>query len=151
MKTSTKIDIYTDGSANVKTRNGTCAFIVTDGKIPLYQSSFASKETTNNQMEILAVINALEWLTENKTDKDIVTIYMDSQYVLKGITEWISLWKRKRWITSKQEAVKNVDLWKRIDELVKTMPEVKYKWVKAHNGNVFNEMVDKLCTDTYKK
>jgi ribonuclease HI len=91
----------------------------------------------------LAVISALEMLN---AEKDI-TIITDSKYVLQGITEWIKGWKAKGWIGSNKKPVKNQDLWKRLDSLVEKSPPLKWRWVKGHSGNKWNEFADKLATE----
>lgn len=96
--------------------------------------------TTNNRMEMMAVIEALTALTR---PCDVV-IHTDSTYVMKGITEWIHSWKAKGWKTAAREPVKNVDLWKRLDELA-AGHRIKWVWVKGHSGHDGNERADKLA------
>jgi ribonuclease HI len=96
--------------------------------------------TTNNRMELTAVIRALESLTRACE----VDVYTDSQYVQKGISEWISSWKRRGWKTADKKDVKNVDLWKRLDELA-AAHRVKWHWVRGHAGHVENERADRLA------
>lgn len=96
--------------------------------------------TTNNRMELLAVIKGLEVLTDSET----VTVFTDSTYVQKGISEWIHGWKKRGWRTATKEPVKNVDLWKRLDE-VAAIHNVTWKWVKGHNGDPGNERADVLA------
>ncbi len=96
--------------------------------------------TTNNRMEMMAVIEAL---TALKRPCRIV-LHTDSTYVMKGMTEWIKGWKARGWRTASKEPVKNVDLWKRLDEAV-SQHEVKWVWVKGHAGHVGNERADLLA------
>ena len=96
--------------------------------------------TTNNRMEMMAVIEALMALTRSCD----VVIHTDSTYVMKGITEWIHSWKAKGWKTAAREPVKNVDLWKRLDELA-AGHRIKWVWVKGHSGHDGNERADKLA------
>jgi ribonuclease HI len=96
--------------------------------------------TTNNRMELMAVIEALTALTR---PCDVV-IHTDSTYVMKGITEWIHAWKAKGWKTAAREPVKNVDLWKRLEELA-AGHRIKWVWVKGHSGHDGNERADKLA------
>jgi len=98
------------------------------------------KATTNNRMELTAVIRALEALTRNSR----VRVYTDSQYVQKGISEWIRAWKRRDWKTADRKPVKNVDLWRRLDEL-NASHEVEWHWVKGHAGHPENERADVLA------
>jgi ribonuclease HI len=97
-------------------------------------------QTTNNRMEMTAVIRALEAI--KRTSK--VVIYTDSVYVQKGMTEWIHGWKQRGWKTSDKKPVKNDDLWKRLDELVQSH-QVQWVWVKGHAGHEGNERADALA------
>jgi ribonuclease HI len=97
-------------------------------------------QTTNNRMELMAVIRALEALKAPSR----VRVYTDSQYVQKGISEWIHAWKRKGWKTADKKDVKNVDLWKELDELA-SRHRVEWHWVKGHAGHPENERADQLA------
>ncbi|HPE12700.1 MAG: ribonuclease HI [Actinobacteria bacterium] len=97
-------------------------------------------DTTNNRMELMAAISALESLT--RESKVVVTT--DSTYVMKGITTWVRDWKRRNWMTSSRKPVKNVDLWKRLDDAV-ARHEVSWEWVKGHSGHPENERADELA------
>ena len=97
-------------------------------------------ETTNNRMELLAVIRALEALTRSSS----VRITTDSQYVKKGITEWIHNWKRNGWKTAARKPVKNADLWQRLDELA-ARHDVAWAWIKGHSGHADNDRADQLA------
>jgi ribonuclease HI len=96
--------------------------------------------TTNNRMELTAVIRALEALKRPCT----IRVYTDSQYVQKGISEWISAWKRRGWRTADKKPVKNVDLWERLDALVSTH-DIEWHWVRGHAGHDDNERADALA------
>lgn len=96
--------------------------------------------TTNNRMELLAVIKGLEALT--RTCK--VRVTTDSQYVKNGISSWIHTWKRNGWRTSTKQEVKNIDLWQRLDELV-ARHQLEWAWVKGHSGHPENEAADRLA------
>jgi len=98
------------------------------------------RATTNNRMELMAVIEAL---TALKRPSRIV-LHTDSQYVMKGITEWIRGWKAKGWKTAAKEPVKNVDLWRTLDEAV-ARHEIQWVWVKGHSGHNGNERADALA------
>ena len=133
------IKIYTDGSClNNPGDGGWAAIINDDGKILKINGS--KKNTTNNKMELMAPINALKKINQNKK----VEIYTDSKYVKLGITEWIHKWKKNNWQTSKKEDVKNKELWIELYELTKSF-EISWIWIKAHAGNTFNEEVDSLA------
>lgn len=97
-------------------------------------------DTTNNRMELMAAISALESLTRPSS----VVITTDSTYVMQGITTWIKNWKRRNWRTASKQPVKNVDLWQRLDEAV-SRHEVSWEWVKGHNGHPENERADELA------
>ena len=97
-------------------------------------------ETTNNRMELMAVIMALESL--NKQCK--VKLTSDSQYVLKGINEWMENWKKRGWKTAAKKPVKNVDLWQRLDK-AREEHSVEWVWVKGHSGHIENEIADELA------
>jgi ribonuclease HI len=96
--------------------------------------------TTNNRMELTAVIEALTTLKRHSR----IVLHTDSQYVMKGMTEWIRGWKAKGWRTASKEPVKNVDLWKRLDELV-AAHEIRWVWVRGHSGHDGNERADALA------
>jgi len=98
------------------------------------------RSTTNNRMELTAVIEALSTL--NRPCR--VLLHTDSQYVQKGITEWIRGWKARGWKTASKEPVKNVDLWKKLDEVVRDH-DIEWIWVKGHAGHTENERVDALA------
>jgi ribonuclease HI len=135
------IEIYTDGACKGNPGPG--------GWGVLLKSAGAQKElfggelaTTNNRMEMMAVIEALSALKRPCH----VTLHVDSQYVLKGITEWLSGWKARGWKTSAKQPVKNVDLWQRMDELVSTSGHtIDWRWVRGHNGDPGNEHADMLA------
>ena len=97
-------------------------------------------ETTNNRMELMAAIRGLESL--KKPSKVILTT--DSQYVMKGATEWMAGWKRKGWLTAGKKPVKNVELWQRLDKALQPH-EVKWSWVRGHTGHPENERADMLA------
>lgn len=96
--------------------------------------------TTNNRMELLAAIKGLEALKKPSE----VRLTTDSQYVRKGITEWIAGWKKKNWMTAGRKPVKNQDLWQRLDELSQRH-QVEWHWVKGHSGHTENDRVDALA------
>jgi len=101
----------------------------------------AERDTTNNQMELMAAIKALEAI---KSSSIAIELYTDSKYVMTGINEWIVNWKAKGWKTANKKSVKNVALWKRLDVL-NQQHNVKWHWVKGHSGDSGNEMADTLA------
>tara|TARA_Y100000992_G_scaffold46685_1_gene27001 strand:+ start:16 stop:465 length:450 start_codon:yes stop_codon:yes gene_type:complete len=131
--------IYTDGACKGNPGEGGWGAILefTDetNKIYGYQEN-----TTNNRMEIVAAIEAIKLVKE---ESDII-IYTDSKYLMNGINIWIHSWKKNNWKTSGNKNVKNVDLWKAIDEL-NSKHSIKWNWVKGHSGNPGNEMADDLA------
>ena len=133
------IKIYTDGSCLNNPGNGGWAAIINDnGKISKITGN--EKNTTNNKMELIASINALQKISKGET----VEIYTDSKYVKQGITEWINKWINNDWKTSKKEDVKNKDLWLELRKLNNSL-KINCIWVKAHAGNPLNEEVDMLA------
>lgn len=133
------IEIYTDGSCLGNPGRGGWGAILIWGE---HQKKISGKklETTNNQMELQAVIEALKALKKSSE----VIIHTDSQYVKNGITEWINKWKINGWKTANRKPVKNSDQWQELDLEVQKH-QIKWKWVKAHAGNKYNEMVDELA------
>lgn len=97
-------------------------------------------ETTNNRMELMAVIQALESLKRDCK----VKVTSDSQYVLKGINEWMANWKKRGWKTAAKKPVKNVDLWQRLDQ-ARENHDIEWVWVKGHSGHIENEIADELA------
>ena len=133
------IHIYTDGACKGNPgKGGWGAILEVDGK---ERELFGGEPvTTNNRMELTAVIEALAALKRPCR----VVLHTDSQYVQKGITEWIHGWKARGWRTAAKEPVKNVDLWKKLDEVVRAH-EIDWKWVKGHAGDAGNERADALA------
>ena len=134
-----KLKIYTDGACSGNPGKGGWAAIILDEK---GQSSISGTEnkTTNNRMELMAPIMALKKI---KTKSEIM-IYTDSRYVKDGITEWIKKWKLNDWKSSNKKPVKNKDLWVKLYNCCKKH-NISWKWVKAHAGNKFNDLVDELA------
>ncbi len=100
------------------------------------------KDTTNNRMELLAAIRALESLKRPCK----IQLHTDSQYVQKGISEWIQAWKARNWLTASKKAVKNSDLWAQLDQLTQ-QHEIEWIWVRGHNGHPGNERADQLANN----
>ncbi|QIZ21267.1 ribonuclease HI [Candidatus Pelagibacter giovannonii] len=133
------IKIYTDGSCLKNPGNGGWAAIININD-EIKKISGNVKDTTNNKMELMAPIKALQEIKEPQP----IEIYTDSQYVKLGITDWVHKWIKNNWLTSKKEPVKNKELWMQLYELNKSH-EIKWIWVKAHAGNILNEEVDLLA------
>ncbi|GMO48704.1 MAG: ribonuclease HI [Termitinemataceae bacterium] len=147
------ITIYTDGGCHGNPGPGGWAYVVIkDGKL-IGENSNSERDTTNNKMELSAVIAALEFAEKNKiaeAGEDEITVLTDSQYVQKGISEWIKNWKRNGWRTKDKKAVKNAELWQKLDALNEGK-NISWKWVKGHAGNTFNERCDALVQDAILK
>ena len=131
------VTIYTDGGCVPNPGKGAWAAVLLYGK-KRGEISGAEPDTTNNRMELTAAIRALETLKEPCR----VTLFTDSEYVKKGITEWMPGWKRKNW-ARKGGALKNVDLWKTLDTLIQKH-DVEWHWVRGHDGIRENERCDEL-------
>ena len=135
------IKIYTDGSClGNPGKGGWAALIINDGKKTQIKGS--KKNTTNNQMELLATIKALQKVPKGSK----VQIYTDSKYVKSGITEWIHNWKKNGWKTSKKKKVKNIEFWTELD-LLSNEFEIKWNWIKAHSTDNLNNEVDLIARE----
>jgi len=133
------IKIYTDGSCLENPGNGGwAAIIINDGKKTQIKGS--KKNTTNNQMELLAPIKALKKIPKGNK----VQIFTDSKYVKLGITEWIHSWKKNGWKTANKKKVKNIELWTELDLLTNEF-EISWNWVKAHSTDKLNNEVDLIA------
>jgi ribonuclease HI len=106
----------------------------------------AERKTTNNRMELYAAVAALEALADLDISPTGVTLFTDSQYVQKGMSEWIHTWKLNGWRTSDRKPVKNQELWHRLDEL-SPLFSLKWQWVRGHAGNEFNERCDQMTQE----
>ena len=135
------IKVYTDGSCLENPGNGGwAAIIIDDGKKTQIKGS--KKNTTNNQMELMAPIEALKKIPKGSK----VQIFTDSKYVKSGITEWINNWKKNGWKTANKQKVKNKDLWVELD-LVSSQFDIKWSWVKAHSTDKLNNEVDLIARE----
>lgn len=138
-----QVELFTDGACSGNPGPGGWAFLLRHPKTgKAVERNGGEPATTNNRMELTAVIEGLGSLTRPST----VDLYSDSQYVLKGLDEWIAGWKKKGWRTASKAPVKNVDLWQRLDEL-KAVHEIRFHWVKGHDGHPENERVDQLAVE----
>jgi ribonuclease HI len=135
------VEIYTDGACRGNPGpGGWGALLMMSGREK--EISGAEALTTNNRMELMAVIRALESLKRPVDAK----VYTDSQYVLKGISEWVPSWKARGWRTADKKPVKNQDLWERLDALA-AGHRIEWQWVRGHSGNAGNERVDRLANE----
>lgn len=133
------IKIWTDGSCLGNPGPGGWAFIATDGKNTAERSG-GERNTTNNRMELMAVISALTAARKHPE----VEIHTDSQYVKNGMQTWLKNWKARGWRTADKKPVKNQDLWMRLDDLA-TNTKIHWVWVRGHNGEELNERCDELA------
>ena len=133
------IDIYTDGACSGNPGPGGWGSVLLWGD-HRRELSGGDRSTTNNRMEMLAVIRALEALKRPCR----VTIHTDSVYVMKGMTEWLPQWKRRNWRTAAKKPVKNAELWQELERALQPH-EVQWRWVKGHSGVAENERADELA------
>lgn len=136
-----KVELYTDGACSGNPGPGGWAYILrhpTSGQEK--EGSGGDKATTNNRMELEAVIRGLEALTRPTR----VELYSDSQYVLNGLKEWMAAWKKRGWKTAGKQPVKNQDLWMRLDALM-AEHSLSFHWVRGHNEHPENERADRLA------
>ncbi len=140
-----KLKIYTDGACSGNPGKGGWAAIILDNSANQSRISGSEKNTTNNRMELMAPIMALKKIKEESE----ITIFTDSKYVKDGITEWIKKWKLNNWKNSNKKPVKNKDLWIKLDNSCQKH-KVKWKWVKAHSVNKYNNLADELAVSETK-
>ena len=144
------IKIYTDGACSGNPGPGGWGYVILEnGK--LHTGKGSESQTTNNRMELMAAIKALESARKDES----LYLYTDSTYLQKGITEWIVNWKKNNWITSSKKPVSNKDLWIKIDQLNNEL-DIEWKWVKAHQSDnsddtLYTNMADELATGAIHK
>ncbi|RPH94720.1 MAG: ribonuclease HI [Lysobacterales bacterium] len=139
MDEKSKVEIYSDGACSGNPGPGGW------GSVLLYNShrrelSGGEPQTTNNRMELMAVIHALETL---KRPCEVI-VHTDSTYVMKGMTEWLAQWKKRDWRTADRKPVKNVELWQRLEQAMHRH-RVRWRWVRGHSGVPENERADELA------
>jgi len=133
------VEIYTDGACRGNPGpGGWGVWLKNDGHEK--ELFGGEQETTNNRMELMAAIQALEVLNQSCNIK----LHSDSKYVLQGITDWMTNWKKRGWKTAAKKPVKNEDLWRRLDSAMQRH-DVEWNWVKGHSGNFGNEKADELA------
>ncbi len=133
------VELFTDGACLGNPGPGGWAALLRSGRHER-QMSGGEPQTTNNRMELMAAISALEVLKRPCS----VSLTTDSQYVKRGVEEWLSRWRANGWRTADRKPVKNRDLWERLDSALERH-DVRWHWVKGHNGHVENERVDELA------
>jgi ribonuclease HI len=155
--------VYTDGGCSGNPGPGGWAYVILGpakegpgGPAPEIRAEESGGEpaTTNNRMELLAVISALKkakLLLDSENNNSIIKIivYTDSQYVQKGITQWIENWKRNAWKTSNKQPVKNQDLWLELDSASRNLP-LDWRWIRGHAGHEYNERCDAMVRKMMK-
>ena len=139
------IEVYTDGSCLGNPGTGGWAFLILNEGVITNHFGY-QLDVTNNQMELKAAINALEFIKEN----DEITLFTDSNYVKNGITSWITNWKKNNWKNSQKKEIKNKDLWTKLD-ILNSQKKIIWKWVKAHDINDHNNRVDLLAREAAEK
>jgi len=134
-----RVEIYTDGACRGNPGPGGWGALLLAGK---HRKTLhgGEQDTTNNRMELMAAIEALNALKGPRR----VVLHTDSKYVMHGITEWMANWKKRGWKTSAKKPVKNQDLWMALDEAI-ARHDIEWKWVKGHDGNAGNEAADELA------
>jgi ribonuclease HI len=140
-----QVEIFTDGACKGNPGPGGWGVLLRLGR---HEKELSGSEdhTTNNRMEMTAVIRALNALTEPCR----VTLHTDSRYVIDGITKWVHGWKKKGWVNASKQPVRNADLWHELIE-AELRHQVEWVWVRGHNGHAENERVDKLASDAAMK
>lgn len=135
------VHLFTDGACSGNPGPGGWAFILRhDGTGKQIERAGGEPETTNNRMELIAVIEGLAALSRPST----VDVTSDSQYVLNGLREWLDQWIARGWKTAAKKPVKNEDLWRRLDEL-RRRHDLRFHWIRGHNGHAENERCDRLA------
>jgi len=140
-----KIELFTDGACKGNPGLGGWGVLIINSKI-LNELKGIQQQTTNNRMELIAVIKGLKSIQES-ADIEITT---DSMYVNNGINQWINNWKNNGWKTAAKKPVKNKDLWQELDELVQNY-SIKWIWVKGHSGHPGNERADQLANEAIEE
>ncbi|MEJ2177353.1 MAG: ribonuclease HI [Gammaproteobacteria bacterium] len=136
-----RVTIYTDGACRGNPGPGGWGVVLSSGKHEKLLKG-AEQETTNNRMELVAAIEALTALKRHC----VVELYTDSQYLRRGVLEWLEDWKKRDWKTAAKKPVKNRDLWEALDQQL-NRHEIIWHWVKGHSGNPGNEQADALAND----
>lgn len=139
------IEIYTDGACKGNPGPGGWGVLLRYNE---HEKTLMGAEanTTNNRMELMAAIKGLQVLKRPCT----VHLFTDSQYLRKGMTEWMAMWKKRGWQNAKKEPVKNTDLWQELDRLA-AVHEIQWHWIKGHSGHPENELADRLANEAIEE
>ncbi len=142
------IKIYTDGSSLGNPGPGGWGVVFLQGEKIIHEQGGCDKNTTNNRMELTAVIETLKYIIKHHK-KSNVTIFADSNYVLTGITSWIHNWEKNGWRTANKKQVLNQDLWKELIALIRSNgSKIDWQKVKGHSGHIHNDRADEIATQT---
>lgn len=148
------LEIWTDGGKNKEMCSWAFCLYSPDLKKVIYQS-YGHFDGTSQEGELSAAMYAMEFINQRFTKKQLdyiqIVLYSDSQYLVKGINEWLWGWKNKSWKGSSNTTIKNLSYWQRLDKLKASIPTIKFKWVKGHAGIELNEFVDGLCQKALKE
>ena len=137
------MEVYTDGACKGNPGVGGWGVYIINGD-DSFELFGGEEYTTNNKMELIAVIKALQFV-KDKYKNEEVEINTDSKYVKNGIESWIKKWKQNGWRTVNKKPVKNIELWQELDDLVSFCTNISWKWVRGHCGNIGNEKADELA------
>jgi len=143
---SKDIKIYTDGSSLGNPGPGGWGVVFVENNKIVGELGGHEKDTTNNRMELKAVIETLKYISKNYK-KENITIFADSNYVLSGITSWIHNWEKNGWKTANKKQVMNQDLWKELIDLIRKYDnKISWEKVKGHSGHIYNDRADEIAT-----
>lgn len=148
------LEIWTDGGKNKELASWAfCLYSKELDKI-IYQN-YGHLEGTSQEGELSAALKAMEFIKQRFTQKQLdsisILLYSDSQYLVKGMNEWLWGWKNRSWKGSNMKTIKNLQYWQTLDKLKSELPTIKFKWVKGHAGIELNEFVDGLCQQALKE
>ena len=150
-----KIDIYTDGSSLGNPGPGGWGLVVVEGDKIIHEQGGHDKNTTNNRMELQAVIETLKYLSARQDLAEKfgdISIHADSAYVLGGVTSWIANWEKNGWKTANKKPVMNKELWQELIALVRSYPyKINWQKIKGHAGHIYNERADEIATTCASK
>ena len=138
-----KYKIYTDGSCHGNPGPGGWAYLIHNEEKIISENSGYSEDTTNNKMELTAIIEAIAEI-QVFTNVSAIQLFTDSKYAIDGINSWIHAWKKNNWRTSSKKEVKNINLWKQLD-IYNSNLNIEWIWVKGHSGDPFNDKVDAMA------
>ncbi len=146
------IQIYTDGSSLGNPGRGGWGFVVVENDKIIKEAGGYHKDTTNNRMELQAVIESFKYISTKQDLVSDITIFADSNYVLNGVTSWVYNWEKNGWRTANKKEVLNQDLWKELIDLYRKC-HIKIIWqkVKGHSGHIYNDKADEIATNCAEK